>query len=96
MRKRKTPGPVRIGAVEIARTGVGRVVETDTVGTAKTDTVDMVETGVENMAETGVTGAAGEVAVGISVFVATLGSSKVSAIRGMDMQNKGRLHQRVT
>ena len=72
MRKRKTPGPVRIGAVEIARTGV------------------------ENMAETGVTDAAGEVAVGISVFIATLGSSKVSAIGGMDMQNKGRLHQRVT
>ena len=71
-------GPVRVGAVEIARTGV----------------VGMVETGAEGMAEMGATGAAREVVVGISVFAATSGSSKVSAIRGRDMQNKGRPQQR--
>ena len=64
------------------------IVEIDIVGTA--------ETGAENMAETGATGVAGEVAVGIFVSATTLGSSKVSAIRGIDMQNKGRTHQRVT
>ena len=64
------------------------IVEIDIVGTA--------ETGAENMAETGATSVAGEVVVGIFVFATTLGSSKVSAIRGIDMQNKGRTHQRVT
>ena len=72
------PGPVRVGAVEIAGTGVAGV----------------TETGVEIMAETGVTGVAGEVAVGISMFAATPGSSKVFAIRGMDTQDKGRPQQK--
>ena len=43
------------------------------------------------MAETSAIGVAREVAVGISVSTATPGSSKVFAIRRMDMQNKGRL-----
>ena len=67
-------GPVRVGAIEIARTGV----------------VGMAETGAKGMAETGATGATREVAVGISVFTATPSSLKVSAVRGRDMQNKGR------
>ena len=54
--ERNTPRPVRVGAVEIAGTGV------------------------ESMEKTGVIGVAREVAVGISMFVATLGSSKVIAI----------------
>ena len=87
MRERNILGPVRVGAVEIAG-GVVGMIETDIVGTA--------ETGAEGMAETGATGATGEVVVGISVSVATPGSSKVSAIKGMDIQNKGRPQQRVT
>ena len=71
-------GLVKVGAVEIAGTGV----------------VGMAETGAEGMAETGVTGATGEVAVGIFVSAATPGSSKVAAVRGRDMQNKGRPQQR--
>jgi len=78
--------------VEIAGTGAVGMTETDTVGTAETDTVGTVETGVEGMVETGAT--VGEVVVGISVSAATPYSSKVSAIRGMDMQNKGRPQQR--
>ena len=66
------------------------------MGIVETDTVGTIETSVENMAKTAATGAAGEVAVGIFVSATTLGSSKVSAIRGIDMQNKGRPHQRVT
>ena len=85
MRKRNTLGPVRVGAVEIAGTSVG---------TTETDTVDTAETSAENTIETGAIGPAGEVAVGISVSAATPGSSKVSTIRGIDMQNKRRLHQR--
>ena len=84
--ERNTPRPVRVGVVEIAGTGVAGVTETDTVG--------MTETGVESMAKTGVIGVAGEVAVGISMFVATLGSSKVFAIRGINTQDKGRLQQK--
>ena len=84
--ERNTPRPVRVGAVEIAGTGVAGVTETDTVG--------MTETGVESMEKTGVIGVAGEVAVGISMFVATLGSSKVFAIRGINTQDKGRLQQK--
>ena len=84
--ERNTLGPIRVGAVEIARTGLARVTETDTVGTA--------ETSAENMAKTGATGVAREVAVGISVSTATLGSLKVSAIRGMDTQDKERPQQK--
>lgn len=86
MRERNIPVPVRVGAMEIAGTGAMGMTETDTVGTA--------ETGAEGMAKIGVTSAAGEVVVGISVSTATPDSSKVSAIRGMDMQNKGRPQQR--
>ena len=66
------------------------------MGIVETDIVGTIETGAENIAETGATGVAGEVAVGIFVFATTLGSSKVSTIRGIYMQNKGRTHQRVT
>ena len=62
------------------------MIEIDTVGTA--------ETGAEGMAEIGDTSTAGEVVVGIYVSVATPGSLKVSAIRGMDMQSEGRPQQR--
>ena len=88
MRKRNTLGPVRIGAVKI--------VGTDAMGMAETNTVSTVEIGAENMAETVVTCAVGKVVVSISVSTASHGSSKVSAIRGINMQNKGRPHQRVT
>lgn len=54
----------------------------------------MAETGTEGMAKTGATGAAREVAVGIFVSTATPGSSKVSAIKRRDMQNKGRSQRR--
>ena len=84
--ERNTLGPIRVGAVEIAATGVARVTETDTVGTA--------EISAENMAKTGATGVARKVAVGISVSTATPGSLKVSAIRGMDTQDKGRPQQK--
>ena len=78
MRERNIQGPIRVRAVEIAGTGV----------------VGIAETSVEGMAETGATGAAGEVAVGISVSATTPGSSKITTIRGMDMQNKGRPQQK--
>ena len=78
LRKRNTLGPVRTGAVEMA----------------KTDTVGTIEIGAENTAKTGATGAVGEMAVGISVSATTSSSSKVSAIRGIYIQNKGRPHQR--
>ena len=71
-------GPVRVGAVEIAGIGV----------------VGMTETGAKGMAEMGATGATREVVVGIFVFAATPGSSKVFTVRGRDMQNKGRPQQR--
>ena len=71
-------GPVKVGVVEIAGTGV----------------VGMAKIGAKGMAEMGATGATREVAVGISVSAATPGSLKVSAVRGRDMQNKGRPQQR--
>ena len=86
MREGNTPGLVRVGAVEIARTGA--------VGMAEIDTIGMIEIGAESMAKMGATGAAGEVVVGIFVSATTPGSSKVSTIRRMDMQNKGRPQQR--
>ena len=86
IRERNTLGLVRVGAVEMAGIGAVGVTETDVVGTA--------ETSAENMVETGATGATREVAVGISVSAPTPGSSKVSAIIGMDMQNEGRPQQR--
>ena len=86
MREGNTLGPIRVGAMEIARIGAVGMVEINTVGTT--------EIGAESMAETCATGAAGEVATGISVSAATPGSSKVSTIRRMDMQNKGRPQQR--
>ena len=61
---------------------------------AGTGVVGVTEIGAENMAETGATRAAGEVAVGIFVSVVTPGSSKVSVIREMDMQDKGKPQQR--
>ena len=73
-----------------------KIVGTDAVGMVETDTVGTAETGAKNMAETIVTGAAGKVAVSISVLAASHSSSKVSAITGINMQNKGRPHQRVT
>ena len=60
----------------------------------KTDIVGTVETGAENTAKTGATRAAGEVVVGISVSTTTPGSLKVSAIRGMDTQDKRRPQQK--
>ena len=96
MRKRSTPGLVRIGAMKIVGTGAVGMAETDTIGTAETDTVGTAETGAKNMTETVATGVAGEVVVSISMLTVTPGSSKFSAIRGIDMQTKGRSHQRVT
>ena len=61
------------------------------MGMIEIDTVGMAETGAEGMTETGDTSTAGEVVVGIYVSVATPGSLKVSAIRGMNMQSEGRL-----
>ena len=86
MRKRNTLGPVRTRAMEIA--------ETDNVGTIEIDTVGTAETGAKNTTEMDATGVAGEVAVGISMSATSPGSSKVSTIRGIDMKNKGRPHQR--
>ena len=86
MRERNTPGLVRVGAMEIAGISAVGMIETDTVCTA--------ETSAEGTTRIGDTGAVGEVVVGISMFAATSGSSKVSAIRGMDMQNEGRPQQR--
>ena len=83
MRERNTPGLVRVGAVEIVGSSAMGVTETDTTSTAKT--------GAENMAEMG---AAGEVAVGISVSVATRSSSKAFVVKEIDMQDKGRPQQR--
>ena len=55
MRERNTLGLVKVGAMEMARTGFVGVIETDAIGTVETD--------AENMAETGAIGAVGEVAV---------------------------------
>ena len=63
---------MRIGAVEIAGTGVG------TVEMAGTGAVGMVEAGTTSMVEMGAISAAGGVAMGIAVSTATIGSSKVS------------------
>jgi len=73
-----------------AETGIVGMVEIDTVGTAETDIVGTAEIGAESMAKTGATGAAGEVAMGIFVSAATSGSLKVFAIKGTDMQSKGK------
>ena len=86
MRERNTPGLIRVGDMEMAGIGAMGVTEIDAVGTT--------ETIAENVVKTGATGAARGVAIGISVFAATLGSSKVSVIKGMDMQNEGRPQQR--
>ena len=83
MKERNTPGPAKVRAGEIEGTGAG--------GKRETSAECMAETGTEGMAETSAIGVAREVAVGISVSTATPGSSKVFAIRRMDMQNKGRL-----
>ena len=83
MKERNTPGPAKVRAGEIKGTGAG--------GKRETGAECMAETGTEGMAETSTIGVAREVAVGISVSTATPGSSKVFAIRRMDMQNKGRL-----
>ena len=72
--------------MEIAGIGV--------VGTTETDTIGTTETGAENMAETSAISAVIEVAVGIFVSSTTLGSSKVSVIRQMDMKDNGRPQQR--
>ena len=60
----------------------------------KTDIIGTIETGAGNTAKTGATSAAREVVVGISMSATTPSCSKVSAIRGIDIQNKGRLPQR--
>ena len=78
--------------MEIAGTSAVGMTEIDIVGTAETDIVGTVESGVKGMVETGAT--VGEAVVGIFVFAATPSSSKVSAIRGMDMLNKGRPQQK--
>ena len=85
MREGNTLGPVRVGAIEIAGTGVVGMEEIETIGTTKI--------GAKSMVETSATSAVGEVVVGISVSAVTPGSSKVFAIRRMDMQNKGRPQQ---
>lgn len=54
----------------------------------------MTETGAVVMVEVGIVGAVGEVAVDIAVSATNPSSSKVSAIRGTNMQSKGRSHQR--
>ena len=64
------------------------------MGMTETNTVGMAESDAKNMAEMGAIGAVREVAVSISMFAATPGSLKVSRIRGVDMQNKGRPQQR--
>ena len=90
MRERNTPGLIRVGDMEMAGIGAMGVTEIDAVGTTETNIVGTAEIGAEGTTRIGDTGAAGEVVVGISMFAATPGSSKVSAIRGMDMQNEGR------
>ena len=80
-------GMAEIGIVGTAGTSAVRMAKIGIVGTAKT--------GAEGMAKTSAAGAAREVAVGIAVSVATSGSSKVSAIRRIDIQNEWRLHQEV-
>ena len=67
--------------------GVTSAVGTGVVGTVEVGTADMAEMGVKCMA--------GGVAVGIAMSAATSSSLKVSAIRRTDIQNKGRLHQKV-
>ena len=46
------------------------------------------------MAETGAAGVAGMGAVGIAMSAAVLGSSGISVVKGINMQNDQRLHQR--
>ena len=50
--------------------------------------IKITELGAKGMAEMGTAVAAGGVIVGIAVFVATFGLSKVSAIRRIDVQNE--------
>ena len=68
---------------------------TGAVGMTKASTTSTVETGTVGTTETGAVAALGGVAVGITVFVATSSSSKVSMIRRIDIQNEWRLHQEV-
>ena len=86
MKERNTPGLARVRAEEIAGTGAG--------GKRETGAECMAETGTKGMAETSAISAAREVVVGISMSATTPSCSKVSAIRGIDIQNKGRLPQR--
>ena len=44
------------------------------------------------MAETGAAGVAGMGAVGIAMSAAVLGSSGISVVKGINMQNDQRLH----
>ena len=79
----------------MAKTGIVGTVGTATVGMTDTSTVGMAETGAEGMVEMCIASAAGEVAIGIAVSVATSDSLKVSVIRIIDIQNESRLHQEV-
>ena len=63
------------------------MIETWAVGVAKTRTV--------GMAKIGTAGVAGLGAVGITMSTAALGSSGISMVGGMNMQNNQRLHQKV-
>jgi len=85
IKERNIPRPVRVGAMKIAGTGA--------VGMTEADTVSIAETSAKGMVKMGAIGAVGA-AIGIFVSTATPGSPKVSAIKGMDKQNKGRPQQR--
>ena len=58
------------------------------VGTAEAGAEGIAETDAEGIAKTGAAGAAGGVTVGIAIPAGTSGSSKVSLIRRIDIQNE--------
>ena len=50
--------------------------------------------GAAGVAETGAAGVVGMGAVGIAMSTAVSGSSRISVVKGINMQNDQRLHQR--
>ena len=63
-------------------------VEIGVVGVAETGVVGLANTGVVGVVKTRVTGAARLGVVGVEMSVTVSDSSRISVIRGMNMQNK--------
>lgn len=79
MEERKILGPVEVRVVGVAEIGAMGVAKIGAIGVAETRAASVVGMG----------------AVGITVFAATSGSSGISVVKRMNMQNDLSLHQEV-